>query len=73
MLVVVEIFSCVYPLETIVIMSFASRHAMRTSINNQTKPNPSKARAFIEFNKDPEIVHFGGTHFRDTNINARIL
>ena len=36
MLVVVYV-SCVYPLGAIVIMSFASRHAMRTGVKNQTK------------------------------------
>ena len=39
MLVFVANVSCVYPLEAIVIMSFASKHAKRTSVNNQTKPN----------------------------------
>ena len=39
MLVFVANVSCVYPLEAIVIMSSASQHAKRTSINNQTKPS----------------------------------
>ena len=49
MLVFVANVSCVYPLEAIVIMSFASRHAMRTSVNNQTKPKVLLDQPIISF------------------------
>ena len=38
MLVFVANVSCAYPLEAIVIISSASRQAMRSSVNNQTQP-----------------------------------
>ena len=47
MLVVLANVSRVYPLEAIVKMSFASRHAMRTSVNNQRKPNQTRGGLFV--------------------------
>ena len=46
MLVFVANLSCPYPFEAIVIMSFASIHAMRTSVNNQTKQTKIKLLKF---------------------------
>ena len=55
--------SCVYPLKAIVIMSSASRHAKRTSVNNQTKPNllsylclQSPARGSLNTDKILEFI-----------------